>query len=246
MDVFHQKNIFEEVLNDQLPKVHIIADKKIPAKARIRLAEIGEIHALQTDKITYSAVSGHPDIFICKVNNAVIIAPNTGSKIRQKLDDINISIFEGKNSIGTNYPLSAHYNAVITEKYLIHNLKYTDPSIIEACNHHKQIDVKQAYTRCSTIALANDRFITSDKGIQKALVKNGLEVLFVKPDGILLPGFDNGFIGGTCGIYGSTIFFIGNLDHFQEGEKVKQFLTGYKIIELYDGPLFDGGSLIFI
>jgi hypothetical protein len=42
------------------------------------------------------------------------------------------------------------------------------------------------------------------------------------------------------------VFFIGNLSHFPEGEKVRQFLSSYEIIELYDGPLVDGGSLIFI
>lgn len=70
--------------------------------------------------------------------------------------------------------------------------------------------------------------------------------MYVNPEGIQLPGFDHGFVGGAAGIYKDQVFFIGNLDYFSEGEKFRHFLSGYEIIELYDGPLFDGGSILFL
>lgn len=148
--------------------------------------------------------------------------------------------------VGKKYPHTAHYNAVVTDTFLIHNPKYTEPTILSECSSLELIEVKQAYTRCNVLALPNDRFITSDKGIEKALQRKGLEVLYTDPKGILLPGFKNGFFGGACGIYNQQVFFIGKLDHFPEGENVRDFLEGYEIIELYDGPLFDGGSILFL
>jgi hypothetical protein len=226
--------------------MHIIADKRVPFEAKIKLEKFGEVLFLETNGITYPAISGHPDIFFCKTENGLVIAPNTPNETIEQLKVSNISFVTGKKIVGAQYPQTAYYNALITDHFLIHNLNYTDQAILNLCDQLEKFDLKQAYTRCSVLALENDRFITSDQGIEKVLLKRGLEVLFVNPKGILLPGFAHGFIGGTCGIYGDKVFFIGNLDYFPEGEKVRQFLSGYEIIELYDGPLFDSGSLIFL
>lgn len=224
----------------------ILTDIRIPVAALRTLKKYGEVLPFETSEITYPAISGHPDIFFCQSGNDLVVAPNTPKIITTKLKALSIPFREGKTDVGSVYPQTAVYNAVTTNKYLIHNLKFTDPEILKGCVHLEKIDVKQAYTRCSLLPLKNDRFITSDKGIEKVLLQKGLEVEFVKPGGILLPGFDHGFFGGTSGVFEDKVFFIGNLDHFPEGEKVRQFLSAYEIIELYDGPLFDGGSLFFI
>ena len=226
--------------------MHIIVDKRIPFEAKIKLKKFGEVLFFETSGITYPAISGHPDIFFCKTENELVIAPNTPGKTIEQLKVSNISFVTGKKIVGTQYPQTAYYNALITDRYLVHNLNYTDPVILDFCDHLEKIDLKQAYTRCSVLAFGNDSYITSDKGIEKVLLKCGLAVLFVNPKGILLPGFEHGFFGGTCGIYKDKVFFTGSLDRFPEGEKVRQFMSGYEIIELYDGPLFDGGSLIFL
>jgi hypothetical protein len=224
----------------------ILADKRIPKQALVHLKKHGEALEFETSTITYQAISGHPDIFFCQTENELVVAPNLPENMKQKLVQSAISFREGKGRVGSKYPQTAAYNCVVTEKFLIHNTALTDGEIINKLGGHEKIDVKQGYTRCNLLALKNDRFITSDKGIKSALKHRGLEVLFVNPKGILLPGFTHGFFGGTCGILQDKVFFIGNLSHFPEGEKVRQFLSSYEIIELYDGPLVDGGSLIFI
>ncbi|MCF8386230.1 MAG: hypothetical protein K9G47_00005, partial [Bacteroidales bacterium] len=67
-------------------------------------------------------------------------------------------------------------------------------------------------------------------------------------DEIILPGQKHGFLGGCCGVWKDSLFIIGNLDHFSEGEKIRKFVSeaGFRIIELYDGPLFDGGNVLFV
>jgi len=224
----------------------IITDKRIPAPAKRKLEQFGQVLFLESDDVTYSAISGHPDIFLFKSNYRLVVAPNTPKEFQELIIQLKFPVTIGKKYIGKEYPETAYYNVVETDRHLIHHQKYSDSTIRELTTGKEFIHVKQAYTRCNLIALKNDRFITSDKGIEKTLKRKGMEALFVDPKGILLPDFDHGFIGGTCGVIDNQIFFIGSLDHFHEGKMVRSFLRDYEIIELYEGPLFDGGSMIFI
>ena len=224
----------------------ILADNRIPEKAKNNLKKYGKVLFLETHGITYPTISGHPDIFFCNTENGLVIAPNIPENIKQQLLENNIQFVEGMQRLGKQYPETARYNAVVTNKLLIHNLKCTDAVVQDNCTELESIHVKQAYTRCNLIALEDSRFITSDKGIKKALSDKGFEVLFVHPNGIILPGFKHGFIGGCCGIYGNRIIFIGSLNHFPEGDKIRSFAKGYEIVELCNGRLFDGGSIIII
>ena len=110
------------------------------------------------------------------------------------------------------------------------------------------IQVDQGYCRCNLLPLKDNHFITSDGGIFKVLKRCHLDVLQVTPEGILLEGFSHGFFGGCCGIFEDKVFVNGSLDHFQDGEMVRNYLNklGYKIVELIDGPLMDCGSIFFV
>lgn len=224
----------------------VIADNRIPDQAKKVLEKYGNVCYLLSSGITYDAISGHPDIFCCQIGTQLVVAPNAPGNLIDNLTHSSVSRTPGETKLGNNYPLSASYNAVVTDNFFIHHFDYTDPEIKVIASGRERIHVNQAYTRCNLIPLKNDRFITSDKGIENILLKKELDVLYVKPDGIILSGFENGFIGGACGIHEKKIFFIGNLNHYPEGKKIRGFLSGYEIIELYDGSLFDGGSLIFI
>ena len=224
----------------------ILADKRIPEKAKYKLEKYGELLFVETYGITYPAISGHPDIFFCKTPDRLFIAPNTPKNVKQQLIQKNIRFIEGKTAVGHKYPESAHYNAVVTDNLLVHNLQQTDAGLSEACKYYETIHVNQGYTRCNLMSLNHNRFITSDRGIEKTLNNKGYDVLFVHPEGILLPGFAHGFFGGCCGVNRNRLFMLGSLAYFPDGKKIWSFAKDLEIIELYDGPLFDGGSLIFM
>lgn len=226
----------------------IIIDKKIPEEAKIKLSGYGDLLELETIGITYDAISGHPDIFFSVLNNDLIVAPNLPQKFREALKKHGISYHLGEQTVGKKYPESSIYNIVSTSQFLIHNLKHTDLAVKDLAMGLDQIHVEQAYTRCNLIALKNERFITSDKGIEKALKKHSLEVFYANPDGIILPGFKNGFIGGCTGISGNQLFLIGSLHHYSLGDKLRKQINawGYEVVELYNGPVFDGGSVLFL
>jgi hypothetical protein len=226
----------------------IIIDKKSSAGAKRKLASYGDLLELETNGITYPAISGHPDIFFCQSPGRLIVAPNLPKNYFDVLAKHGIDFIVGELPVGPEYPASARYNAVATDKLLIHNFRHTDFSITRTLEDLQPVHVDQGYCRCSLLSLRNHYFITSDRGIMKVLKTNGQEVLYVDPAGLLLEGFANGFIGGCCGVMGSRVFINGSLDRFAGGGKIREFLQelGYDIIELTDSQIIDIGSLILV
>ena len=226
----------------------IIVDKKIPAGAKKTLADHGEIVELETSGITYKAISGHPDIFFHKAGKHLIVAPNLPEKYKKILLDAGIDFTRGEQEVGAKYPTSSAYNVVSTESLLIHNFRNTDSSITRLLEDADLIHVDQGYTRCNLLAFDDNHFMTSDKGIARVLERFDKDCLLIKPEGIQLEGYDHGFWGGCCGIYDNKVFIIGSLKHHPEGKMINKYISarGLDIVELYDGPLFDGGSILFI
>lgn len=225
----------------------IIADNRIPDNAKKSLSGWGEIILFSTDNITYPAISGHPDIFFYQTGTELIVAPNLPEKYKRMLLVHNIHFVEGESAIGNKYPGTAKYNAVCTPSHLIHNFRHTDAAITGRADDRELIHVDQGYTRCNLLPLENDHFITSDAGIARVLGRYGLNHLYVEPSVIMLPGMKHGFFGGACGVHHHQVFILGSLSHCTEGSKVRDYLQelNYQVIELCDGPLFDGGSLFF-
>ena len=226
----------------------IIADKRLPGEALQKLGDHGEVVPFETSGITYEAVAGHPDIFFCRVNETLIVAPNLPSFYLNLLQERKIGFITGDEPVGSKYPETARYNAVSTGQHLLHNFRYTDSKITGYAGDLDLVHLNQGYARCNIIPIGDDRFITSDEGVYRTLVRHDIKALLVSPEGILLPGFKHGFIGGAAGVRGDAVFFSGSLHHYRDGAAVRKFLSdeSCRIIELYDGPLFDGGSIFFI
>lgn len=226
----------------------IIHDARIPQEAIDKLRTFGTCLPFLTKGITYEPIAGHPDIFICPVEKDLVIAPNLPSTYKEYLQTSGHSILEGKTAVGKEKENSTQYNVVVTDKYVVHNRHYTDPIILSLLNEKHFIEVKQVYTRCSLLPLKDNHFLTSDKGIEKALQSQGIEVDYMAPEHVLLPGANYGLIGGCMGIHQNKIFLIGKLSYHPENEVIKKLASQlqYELIELYDGPFFDGGSLIFL
>ncbi len=223
----------------------ILVDKKIPEKAKLSLQSFGEVVLFETEDITYKAISGHPDVFICKCPEKLIIAPNTPNIYIDILIKNNIKFTNGNKHIGLKFPGSVYYNALVTDKYIIHNEKYTDETIISENSGKVFINVKQAYTRCNTVEI-NSIFFTSDKSVYEILKEKREKVIYVNPEKIVLEDFKNGFFGGCCGVFDYKLFVCGKLDNLDNFEKNQIYDTGIEIIELYDGPLYDIGSILFL
>ena len=226
----------------------IIIDARIPNEAKETLAEIGTVFELSSKDIVYESIKGHPDIFLFQMTDLVIIAPNAPSDLKDILKKERIPFLVGKSKIAKAYPNTVFYNAVNTRDYIIHKKGFTDSCILHQNRKKPFIDVSQAYTRCNLLSLPDGSFITSDKGIESSLLKNNLEVHCFSPEGILLEAQKHGFIGGCMGIYKSTVYLLGHLGFYHDGERLDKLLQskGLTIVELYNGPLFDAGSIFFL
>jgi len=123
------------------------------------------------------------------------------------------------------------------------------------------VDVPQGYTRCCCLPVDDTSFITSDRGIEKALTAAGADVLLIEKGHIELPGFEYGFIGGCAGHvimppgdtsydYNGhmvpTILFNGDLSKHPNFESIIRFINERKIDIAYfeDYPLTDIGSIL--
>jgi hypothetical protein len=224
----------------------IIADNRMPLEAKRNLNKLGKVFWFETKNIVYDAISGHPDIFITQLENKLIVAPNSPLNLFEFLFENNIDYIIGKKEIGNKYPNTSYYNCVINKNYIIHNYNYTDDLIKEQTKNHKLIDVSQGYCRCNCLSLNELSYICSDKGIEKKIAENNLNVLYINPKEIKLSSFKYGFIGGTCGIFDNNIVFCGKIKHQSYYQELMNFSKDFNIIELYDGPLFDVGGIFFI
>jgi len=228
--------------------MHIIVDHRSPAKAIEALQTFGSVHLFDGGCQTYSAVSSHPDVFMFQSGKKLVVAPNCPQETIGYLFNNAIPFIFGNKEVGKDLHNSTQYNCVESTSYFVHKLRYSDTMVVNSISNKQKIDVPQAYTRCSCIALPNDVFITSDKGIHKALHAQGIESYCFDPSGILLPPYKNGFLGGCCGLFENNFLILGRLSFLKEGLQLQKLLeqNHYSIIELYDGPLYDGGGIFFV
>lgn len=226
----------------------IICDKRLPSEAKQNLSKYGKIFELASENIVYKAISCHPDIFLTQLTDKLIVAPNAPSDLFAFLNQNNIKFLKGTSNLGVKYPETAKYNAFCNKKYFIHKQNITDKTILENLQYHTIIDVSQAYTRCNLVSLGEKAYLTSDKSIFKALIEIGENVLFINPEEIKLEDFKHGFFGGVCGVIDNKLFISGSLKYHPQNTEISNFVHqyNYNIVELYNGPLFDGGSIIFI
>ena len=178
----------------------------------------------------------------------LIVAPNLPAKYFSEFEQDGIQYLKGEQDVGEKYPLSSTYNAVSTDALLIHNFRNTDSVITRLAEDADLIHVDQGYTRCNLLPLDDSHFISSDIKVKRVLDRFEKDCLYLNPQGIFLEGFKHGFFGGCCGIHQQKVFIIGSLKHYAQGEIARNYILSQdlEIIELYDGQLFDGGSILFI
>jgi hypothetical protein len=244
---FSKVEFVPEVSPDQKRPL-IIADKRLPLPAKNALKSLGEVHLLQTDLMVYKSISGHPDIFMCQGIDCLVVAPGLPAEILTRLTEAGIRLITGQSNPGKVYPDSARYNAVVTDEFIIHNLKISEPAIFRAFPGRRHLHVNQGYTRCNLLALKNDHFITSDRGIEKALLAENKTVLFVDPSTVILRGQKYGFFPGCCGILNNEVLINGSLKYHPQGGEIRDFINNSGLVfrELFDGVLTDVGGIFVL
>jgi len=228
--------------------MYAIIDKRTPSEVKKNLEKYTDgIFEFSSEEITYNAISGHPDIFLFRDANELILAPNTPKELIKFLDEKSVNYSLGNKPVGENLDNSVLYNCLSTEKYFFCKVGKPDATIQKRCSNKQLINIPQSYTRCSMFTIEN-KIITSDKGIVKVLESNDLEYFYFDPSEITIKDHKNGFIGGTIGATQNNVFFLGNLLKHKDGKALHKFIStmGKQVICLGDDYLYDGGGIFFV
>ncbi|MEG1498996.1 MAG: hypothetical protein RRX93_06620 [Bacteroidales bacterium] len=253
----------------------IWVDDRVPLEVKQNLQKLDEVYSFSSNGITYDAIAGHPDVFMCVLGERkLVLAPNIPlevKKIMEKEAQKRGQLFfeYGYLPVGKFYPETALYNAcslasssMQAERVVVGNWKCLDRKIVERIESERMrggrlslVQVSQGYTRCNLIELSSENseetvFITSDRGIEKTLNSLSFTVVYVDPTAVVLPGFSHGFIGGCCGVVNNKLCFTGKLSNLlvEDSYKIRK-MADYcrlEIIELSQGPLIDGGGILQI
>ena len=188
-------------------------------------------------------IADHPDLsFFNLDDNNIVIDKNLKSYYKDKITNKNI-IWGDSTKI--RYPYDSIYNLYKGSDFYIHN-DITESNIKDYMDKHsyKHYYIKQGYTRCSIVPMG-DKILTSDYGIYKTL-KDKIDVVLLKPERIDLDGFDQGFLGGTCGLCNDALIFNGDIERLSSFDIIRDEANKSNIKLLYpkDIDLVDLGSII--
>lgn len=189
-------------------------------------------------------IGDHPDLSLFALDNDnIIVAAEVFDYYKNKLTGKNM--IKG-SSVSEKYPKDSIYNLLRFKDFYIHN-DFTEENIerILKERNYKHLFVKQGYSRCSIIPL-RESLLTSDYGIYKTL-KDKVDIILLENDKIELDGFDQGFIGGTCGLIQDKLIFTGDISRHKSFDIIKKACDRENIEIIYpEIPLVDLGSLIWI
>jgi len=192
-------------------------------------------------------ISGHPDIQVFLHRSTAFVHPDIDKNFLNRLGnycDIKIGI----TRLSDKYPGDIAYNIAATEKSAFHKKDSADLIIKDYLekNDISIIEVKQGYSKCSTLIINEKSIITSDNSINNEALKNGFDSLLISPGYIALPGYKYGFIGGASGKFNNSIILTGRIDHHPDRDKIYSFIetAGCNVKLLTDEPALDTGSLL--
>ena len=218
---------------------NLIIDSRIRNEEYTYLSKYFNILKLPLSDDVYEEISGHSDIFYCKINNKIVAAPN--AKILEK--DFKIGIAKVKK----DYPLDVPYNICQIGDKIIGS-KYVDKSIIS------DIIVNQGYVKCSIAVTSDKSCITTDRKIAEILNKNNIDALFIEENNIKLLKKDSsisnmhGFIGGACLVFDNKFVLFGDVDMLKDKDKILEHINKYnlELVDFKGLDIFDyGGGIVF-
>lgn len=193
-------------------------------------------------------ICAHSDVLYQKIdaNTIIISACQIANKEMLERAGYNVMIYDNLNS---GYKDECKLNFIINGTTIIHNPKTSAVNQLDIFNDYRKIEVRQGYTKCSTIAVNENAYITDDSNIYHRLIKNDIDCLLINKGEINLDGYDYGFIGGAAvKLDKNHILFLGDFKNKSDRLSVTNFLKKYDIEPLFikNKQLNDiGSALIF-
>ena len=231
-------------------KKHLaVISENVPASMADKLAAYFDILCLPPDKTISKPISSHPDMILSQIGDTLIVPESYYKEYPETVgcivnySGLRLTLSGAPRSAA--YPLDVSLNAAVGENFVICRKDTCAPEILTCADAlgYSIIHVKQGYAGCSCI-ITPAGIITSDKGICSAISSN---VLYVTNSGIILPGYDIGFIGGCGGFCEGALYFFGDITASTAGKAISVFAdkNGYKTVPLSPDLLTDFGGIKF-
>ena len=192
------------------------------------------------------AVSTHIDMLMFYDGEKIITHREYYEKNKSIFNSLNIETLTTDEYISNEYPNDILFNAVLTKDgFLFSKTNKTSKLIKDRAK--VLVNVRQGYTSCSTCRVSDKAFITTDRGLYDAYIKNDIDSLFVESEGIFLPGYNCGFIGGASVTIEEFVCFFGDIRERKDYRKIRSFVEKYgkKVLSLSNEKLTDiGGGIV--
>jgi len=227
---------------------YVIASKILPSDIVYELKALGiECLQLWENPLISNETKYHPDMMFYKLTTGELLCSDK-TPLVHKLDTF-VKLLHSQSTPRDGYPMDCIFNCFFAKNCLFCGDSTASEIIEDALKAGLDIcRVKQGYAACSTVKITDKAFISSDKGIVKALISKGNDALLVSNNGILLNGYSNGFIGGCALTTESYIAFTGNVEKHGDYNNIKSFISNYnkRIISLSKNTLYDYGGFILL
>lgn len=219
-------------------KIKLLIDSRIRKEEYDYLTRYFCVIKIPLSNDVYEQISGHSDIFYCKINNKIICAPNA------PIIDNDFSL--GIQTVKNKYPEDVCYNACQIGNNIIGS-KYTDKTI------NPNIIVKQGYTKCSIAVTGSNSCITQDYGIYKTLKSHNIDCTYIEENNIKLLDKQaketkmKGFIGGASFIFDNKFVLFGDIDKLQSKDTILKHLNQHnlELVDFKELNVHDYGGAVF-
>lgn len=235
--------------NPNLPEgrvVSVIAGG-LSEKSKNGLASLG-VHVIElaADKDVDSRISAHADLVFLHLGGNAAFYANDNDRLPAELEKM--QIFRISVPLGAEYPNDCPLNCAVIGKQIICNIDTADSSVLKYFSNraYNIIGVRQGYTKCSVLPVAENAIITDDLSVYRAC-RDIFDTLYVEKGFVMLSGFDYGFIGGAGGkLSRGSLAFTGNIEDYPIKKEIEHFCAGHGVecVYLSDEQIYDVGSLL--
>ena len=208
-----------------------------------------ECVALPPYKRLSAPVACHADMLFCVIDDTMFCYEDyvKESGLLNELEKSGKRIVYVSNVCEGKYPSDIGLNVLIMGKTLFCNVAHTSKEILEYAKmrEYEVINVKQGYSACSTLVIDENNAVTADMGMYKKINECGKKALLISNEGILLDGYNCGFVGGASSVIDKNIYFFGDINTLGDHDKIKHFVEccGGTIFSISSGRVYDFGGI---
>ncbi len=231
-----------------------ISGAGLSEKCKARLASYGfHLISLPPYDRLGQAVSSHADLLIFIMDGKIFTYGeymDKNTSVEKELSDTGCEIIRISQLPDAKYPHDVYLNALRMGSRIFARLDCFSDTVREYAGSmgYETVNIRQGYARCTAVPLSDSAIITADPSIARKARELGIDLLTISEGSVLLRGYDHGFIGGACGVFGDRVFFAGDLYSHPDGERIAKFCKMHSktALSLSDEPLCDVGSILFV